>query len=216
MRWKGFSAASIVAPVGGAGGPMVVATGTLTGSRGNAVSGSARHDGFWSSTAISPAQRKQLLSQTLGVFYKTVPPGVEMLTAVPLVGKPIIVEQTHVSTDVLDLQRDGKSEVFFNVIADLKTPLDPTPFAVGSMSLLAAYEPATDSWKKILACRLIGQEVIRNDKSCSLIDVMDINGDGVAEVIVGRGSDESGDIEIYEVSGGKLRLVAAIIGWTGS
>jgi hypothetical protein len=47
-------------------------------------------------------------------------------------------------------------------------------------------------------------------------DVLDINGDGVAEVILQRGYGEVGDIEVYEVSGGQLRLVAAIRGWTGS
>jgi hypothetical protein len=84
------------------------------------------------------------------------------------------------------------------------------------MSLLAAYEPATNSWGKILACRLIGGEVIGDDKACSLKDGMDIDGDGAPGVILTRGYDESGDIEIYTFSGGQLRWVSATRGWTGS
>ena len=39
---------------------------------------------------------------------------------------------------------------------------------------------------------------------------LDINGDGVAELILMRGRDEVSNIEIYELSGGQLRLISSI------
>jgi hypothetical protein len=41
---------------------------------------------------------------------------------------------------------------------------------------------------------------------------LDLNAGGVAEVVLGRGYDESGDIEIYEFKRGELRLVLALRG----
>ncbi len=68
----------------------------------------------------------------------------------------------------------------------------------------------------MLSCGSIQEvETIWGDSMCGLMDVVDINGDGVAELILQRGYGEVGDVEIYEVSGGQLRLVSAIRGWTG-
>jgi len=177
-----------------------------------AVAGPASHAGFWSSTSLSPAQQRQVLSQALGLLPKTVPPNKGMPQ---LVGKPIVIGETRVSTDVLDLRREGKTEVFFDVSAEMKTSLGP--FSNGYISLLQAFDPASGSWKKMLSCESISEgEIIWGDSTCSLIDVVDINGDGVAELVLERGHGEVGDIEIYDVSSPQPRLIFSIRGWTGS
>lgn len=211
----------VVAPVGAAGAAMVVGMGTLTGTRGNAIAGPARHEGFWSSVPLTPVQQKRLLSEALGSLPKTVPlipkerlPQNSNISQ--MIGKPIGVGKMRTAVHALNLNLDNKREVFFFLDTELKTSVGP--FASGYVALLEAYDPGTDSWKKMLSCMAIaeGGEILWGDSTCDLGDVLDINGDGIAEVILRRGHGEVGDIEVYEVGGGQMRLVSVLRGWTGS
>ena len=211
----------VVAPVGAAGATMVVGTGTLTGTRGNAIAGPARHEGFWSSMPLASVQQKRLLTEALVSLPKTVPniPKEQLpqnSSMSQMIGKPITVGKMRTAVYALNLNLDNKREAFFFLDAELKTSLGP--FANGYVALLEAYEPGTDAWKKMLSCVAIaeGGQILWGDSTCDLGDVMDINGDGVAEVILRRGHGEVGDVEVYEVSGGQLRLVSVLRGWTGS
>jgi hypothetical protein len=222
-----FSVTSVdIAPVGPVGSLMAVGRGTALGFQPGPgsvpMAGPVNHAGFWPSTALSSAQQKQLLSQSLAMIPTRVPAEWggksqgQPILAPELVGKPIIVETRPVSAEVFRFKRGGNTSVFLEVMVEMKTSLGP--FASADISLLDNYDETSHSWKRVLTCRARWelQAFASWDNGCSLMDVLDINGDGVAELILRRRHDEIGDIEIYELSGGQLRLVFRIPGWTGS
>lgn len=186
-----------------------------------AIAGPSSHAGFWPPMALSSTQQKELLSQALGMIPKRVPAewsgqsqGQPILAAV-LVGKPIIIARTRVTAHVLDFKPGGKTNVFFNVSVEMKTSLGP--FANANISLLDGYNERTSSWKRMLTCRSSWelQTAAGWNNGCWLLDVLDINGDGVAELVIRRGHGEGSNIEIYELKGKQLQLISIVKGWTG-
>jgi len=64
---------------------------------------------------------------------------------------------------------------------------------------------------------LIGSiEPVFGNGQDSLVDVLDIDGDGVAEVILQRSHCETSDIEVLKLRDGQLVPVMKLQGWTGS
>jgi hypothetical protein len=176
----------------------------------------AMHASYLSSTTLSAAQQRQLLVQAHDMIPRTLPADWANHLGVPeAAGKPLSLADMRTTTHVLDLRHDGKIVVFLNLAGRLKSSLGPLP-ADGDISLLASYDENRGSWRKILDCRYSWDLQGFWDSGCWLKGVVDLNGDGVAEIVLSRGQGEVGDIEVYEVSGEGLKLLVAIRGWTGS
>lgn len=178
-----------------------------------AVGGAASHEGFWSSATLTPTQLARLRSKALALFPKTVPPN---RTQSQLGGKPLVVGKTSEYIDLFDLNHDGNLQAFLTLNAALRVSAGST-LPDGFARLLATYSRAAGDWSPLLSSVFSGDgEALFGDHDYQLLDVLDIDGDGSAELVFSKGLGEVGDLEIYRFSGGRLSLVCKISGWSGS
>lgn len=177
-----------------------------------AICGGEDHAGFRSRKELSPAQRQHLRNLALAQWPKTAPAN----RAMPeLVGKPLRPSDIKERVLVLDMNRDGGLQVFFSLSATMSTN-GPTQLPAYA-SVLAAYDPSRNLWHNLLSCSYVGNvELIAGERTCSLIDVLDINGDGIAKLVFEEGHGEVGDLVIYSFKDNQLHLITRLSGWTGS
>jgi len=178
-----------------------------------AIAGGEGQQGFWSSTQLSPSQRRQLRSLALGLVPKVMPRN----KVVPrLAGKRIALESIREQAHVLDLNRDGNPETAFEISAGVRFP--GSHFNAYSF-LLAGYNSHTRGIRKLLSSAFITEEVgerIYGDGFYEFFNAVDIDGDGVAEVILIKGQYEYSVLEIFKLRGGQLEKVCTIPDWSGS
>ena len=177
-----------------------------------AVAGASSHQGIWSTSQLTPIQKQSLRDLALAQWPQTVPAN----KAMPgLVGKPLHPTNIREQIFLFNLNRDGGLQAFIANDADMSTG-SASKFPASS-SVLASYDSVKGTWRKLFGCSYVGAtEAISGDNTCSLMDVLDVNNDGTADLVMEESHGEVSDIVIYEWKEDHLNVVARLSGWSGS
>jgi hypothetical protein len=178
-----------------------------------AVVGNVEHKGFWTATKLTQGQQSQLHARAMALLPKTVPPNNVMPQSA---GKTFIPCKATEQTYVFDFNRDGCVEAFIEIRVPL-TLSSGTRLPDGIVTLIALYDRKTNSWIPILSSVFSGEpENLFGQPLYELQDVLDIDGDDRAEIVLSKAVGEGSDLEIYRFQGNQLLSVSKIEGWMGS
>lgn len=116
---------------------------------------------------------------------------------------------------MLDLDRDGNPEIISEVTIEFKSPGEY--FIAEVLSLVQVNKP-TEHMNKIFNSVGILSDFnpINDEGTYSFSNAIDINGNGVAELILTKGHGEGGgEVVVFELRDGKLRQVCFISSFIG-
>ena len=110
---------------------------------------------------------------------------------------------------VMDLERDGRPEVY---VYDSKFDAHTTPSISIEVSLLLTWR--NNQWVALLRgySQRQGDNVISVGEGSFYVEPLDINGDGIAELIVSKWGYETFADYLYQLQKGKLQEVLYLIG----
>ncbi|MCI0392477.1 MAG: hypothetical protein MOB07_27410 [Acidobacteria bacterium] len=179
-----------------------------------AMSRAISQEGFRSPPPLKLAQRKRLRALALGLLPKTIPRNNRLPK---LTGKRIVIGAAQEQLTVLDMDRDGNPEVSLEISAPLQSP--GGHYLVAHVYLLARYDNRTGEIKKLFDSAYIAPELLEpiyGESMPGFWDLVDVDGDGIAEIILSKGYGEVGSLEIFTLRNGQPHKVCVIPDWSGS
>ena len=178
------------------------------------VCGTPAHHDFWIRKAPSPGEKQALAKLVLAQW-----PTSARVNGAPasLQGKPLQVSGLTESTAMFDMTKNGGLQVFVTADA-LMSSVGGREKLPAHASVLADYDKALNRWQVLLSCSSIGDGnggFISGNKLCGLVDVLDVNDDGTADVIIEESYGEVANLVVYKFDHHQLRPVTHLF-WNGS
>lgn len=179
-----------------------------------AVAGPAGHEGFWPSRIVTTAQKTLLRVAAMGLFPKSMP---KIQSMPKYSGRPLVFGKPSDSSTAIALTKGGSTNVWTELKVPILSPGEHSNQFSAEAYILGPLPTETAAAKPVFSSAGIrsDESEVYGQGSFELLDVLDIDGDGSAEILLLHGQGESGDIEVFSFRDGSFHKLLSI-GWTGS